>query len=76
MSDARQAIRAAQEANAREHAPQNLQEAEGLMDQATRNLDRGAYEEARREAMAARERAIQARNLSLSKVGPLPTDFR
>lgn len=76
MSDARQAIRAAEEANAREHAPGNLHQAETLLDQATRSLDRGAYDEARHEAVAAREQAIQARALSTPKIASQPTDFR
>jgi hypothetical protein len=70
MSDARQAIRAAIDADARRHAPQNLQQAEEFLDQASRSLERRAYDEARREALAAKEQAVQARDRSLAQATP------
>ncbi len=62
MSDARQAIRAAQEAHAGKHAPGTLSQAEELLSHATRSLEQGAYEDARRAAVAARQKAIAARD--------------
>lgn len=66
MSDARQAIRAAMEAQADKHAPDNLRDAERLMDEAARSLERGAYDDARRAALAARVQAAQARDAALT----------
>ena len=65
MSDARQAIRAASDAEADKHAPQSLRAAESLMDTAARDLEQGQYEQARRAAVAAREKAIKARDEAL-----------
>ena len=70
MSDARQAIRAAIDADARRLAPRDLKQAEGFLDQASRSLESGAYEEARRKALAAKEQAVQARDQSLAQAAP------
>lgn len=60
MSNARQAIKAAHAAGASETAPQALREAETLLDRAQGNLQRRAYKEARRDAIAARRKAAEA----------------
>jgi hypothetical protein len=64
MSNARQAIRAAREAGAAKTAPQKLNEAQALLDRAENNLQRREYREARRDAVAARDRASEALNVS------------
>lgn len=60
MSNARQAIRAAREAGAEKMAPQKLNEAEALLNRAEDSLERRAYREARRNAIAARDKAAEA----------------
>lgn len=60
MSDARQAIRAAQNAGAADKAPEVFQEAKLLLGTAEQSLRRGAYREARRAAENARDRAAVA----------------
>ena len=70
MSDARLAIRSAEEANAAVHAPQRLQEAQILLQQAQTKLGVGAYGEAKRLALDARDLAIQAREQSLTTGHP------
>jgi Domain of unknown function (DUF4398) len=60
MSNARQAIKAARDAGADKTAPQTLNEAEALLDRAQDNLQRRAYRDARRDAIAARGKAVEA----------------
>lgn len=60
MSNARQAIKAARDAGAERAAPQEFSEARALLEQAESNLQRGAYDEARRNAIAARTKAAKA----------------
>lgn len=60
MSNARQAIRAARDAGAERSAPQKLNEAETLLNRAEDSLERRAYREARRNAIAARDKAAEA----------------
>ncbi|HEX7012151.1 MAG TPA: DUF4398 domain-containing protein [Steroidobacter sp.] len=60
MSNARQAIRAAREAGAEKAAPQKLSEAEALLNRAESHLQRRAYRDARRDAIAARGKANEA----------------
>jgi hypothetical protein len=60
MSNARQAIRAARDAGAEKAAPQKLNEAEALLNRAEDSLERRAYREARRSAIAARDKAAEA----------------
>ena len=60
MSNARQAIRAARDAGAEKTAPQVLNEAEVLLNRAEDSLERRAYREARRNAIAARDKAAEA----------------
>ena len=61
MSDARQAIRAAEEAQAAQYAPQQLRAAQISLEKAQDNLEAGAYWSARRLAMDAWYQAIEAR---------------
>ncbi|HAS52250.1 MAG TPA: hypothetical protein DCS21_11115 [Gammaproteobacteria bacterium] len=61
MSDARQAIRAAEAVGAAQYAPENLTEAQALLRKAQTDLETGAYETARRYALDARVQAIKAR---------------
>jgi hypothetical protein len=61
MSDARQAINSAEEAGAARYSPQQLQEARQLLERAQLKLRTGAYGEARRLALDARDEAIRAR---------------
>lgn len=65
MSDARQAIRAAREVHAEQHAPALLHSAERYLQQATEELDVGHYHEAREAALSAKEQAIEARDKAL-----------
>jgi hypothetical protein len=60
MSDARQAISVAREAGAATAAPDELREAETLLESAQRNLAGRAYAQARRDAMQAKEKALLA----------------
>ncbi len=64
MSDARQAISAAEHANARVHAEQQLSQAEGLLDQAEKFIRTRQYSSARRDAIASRAKAVEARRIS------------
>jgi len=61
MSDARQAIRSAEEADALRYAPQQLRAAQSSLAKAQDNLEAGAYWSARRLAMDAWYQAIEAR---------------
>lgn len=60
MSDARQAIQAAEEAGAREHAPAALSDAQRLLSSAEQKLQVQAYSGARHDAREARRRAAEA----------------
>ncbi len=60
MSDARQAVEAARQANAQTYAPEELQAAENLLQRAEEALTEGYYQQAREDAEAARERAVSA----------------
>lgn len=64
MSDARQAIRAAEQAGAGQHAPELLAEAQQMVERARVNLQKGEYRQARDDADQARAKAIEARRLS------------
>ena len=67
MSDARQAIKSAREANAQQYAPQKLQSAEDSMELAIRTLEQGEYEAARMAASVAKALAIKARDEALMR---------
>jgi len=60
MSNARQAIRAARDAGAERTAPQKLNEAQALLNRAEDSLERRDYRQARRSAIAARDKAAEA----------------
>jgi hypothetical protein len=60
MSNARQAIRAAHDAGAETIAPDQLTEARTFMERAEASLQSHKYREARRNAVAARTKAVQA----------------
>jgi len=60
MSDARQAVRAAQAAGAADRAPIELAEAQQLIDEAQLYLSRKDYRRAEKAAIEARAAAIRA----------------
>jgi hypothetical protein len=60
MSNARQAIRAAHDAGAEQVASQQLTEAKAFLEQAEASLQTRAYRAARRNAVAARGKAVEA----------------
>jgi hypothetical protein len=64
MSDARRALAAAREADARELAPASLERATLALDEATRALRSGEYADARRFALQAHEEAVLTRELA------------
>jgi Domain of unknown function (DUF4398) len=66
MSNARQAIKAARDAGADQVAPQQMNEAQSLLEQAEASLQKRDYRGARRSAVAAKGRATEA----LSAVQP------
>lgn len=61
MSDARQAIYSAEAAGATQRSPDILLAAQRLLREAQERLEAGAYAEARRYALDARDEAIKAR---------------
>jgi hypothetical protein len=64
MSDARQAIHAAERAGAEQHAPELLGDARVLVESARQNLHDGEYREARDQAELARDKAVEARRIA------------
>lgn len=64
MSDARQAVRAAHDVGAAEHASENVKQAEALLDRAERELEQGDFGDARDDATAARAAAIKAQDIA------------
>lgn len=66
MSDARQAIKAAREADAERYAPRKLRSAEDSLELATNTLEQGEYEAARMAASVAKALAIKARDAAVS----------
>ena len=67
MSDARQAIRAAEDAGAAVYAPQRLRQARQLLERAQILLEETAYGDAKRVALDARDEAIRAREVANAK---------
>jgi cytochrome c556 len=61
MSDARQALRAAEAVGAAQRSPEPFLAARRLLQEAQTQLEAGAYHDARRHALDARAAAIQAR---------------
>lgn len=70
MSDARQAIRAAERAGADKHAPELLAEARQLVERARGSMQDGAYREARDDAELARTKAMEARRIAEEAASP------
>lgn len=70
LSDARQAIQAAREAQAARYAPENLQRAEQALERATLQMEYGDYHEAREWARSARRDAVVARDQALKAAAP------
>jgi len=67
MSDARQAIAVAREAGAEAHAAAELFAAEEYLQSAEQKLNDQAYADARRDALQAKSKAQDARQLSEEK---------
>ncbi len=67
MSDARQSVEAAKSVGAGKHAPAALDSAQHLLSKAQNDLEAGDFEEAQKEAIAAREAARQAVSISQTK---------
>jgi PBP1b-binding outer membrane lipoprotein LpoB len=72
MSDARQAISAAREAGAADHAAGDLREAEDYLDSAVRNISRKDYDQARDDAVEAKNKALAALATTESAVPDQP----
>jgi Domain of unknown function (DUF4398) len=72
MSNARQAVRAAERAGAATAAPEVLGEARQLLKSAESHLRRGEYRDARDQAELARTKAVEARNLAETAKAPPP----
>ncbi len=72
MSDARQAIVAAQKAGAGEYAPDTLAQAQKLLADAKESANHGDYRAARDQAEQAREKAIEARKAAEAAKTPKP----
>ncbi|HEX6998883.1 MAG TPA: DUF4398 domain-containing protein [Gammaproteobacteria bacterium] len=70
MSDARQAIAAAEQANAEALAPEPLRDARRFLAQAEQLLREEAYGPARANAVRAKNRAVQALESSQAASGP------
>ena len=67
MSNARQSIQAAKDANAENLARNILSEAKERLQSARRELDAGEYENARILALEAKQLALKAKQLAASK---------
>lgn len=72
MSNARQAIRAAYDAGAERVAPAQFTQARAFMQQAEMNLQSRAYRDARRNAIAARGKAVEALEVIQTAARPDP----
>lgn len=70
MSDARQAIVAAEKAGAEQYAPALLAEAQRLLASAKTSSNKGDYRTARDQAGQAREKAIEARQAAEQAKAP------
>lgn len=71
MSDARQAIAVARDAGAEQTARDELREAEEFLDSAKRKLADRMYLQARRDALSAKRRALDAL-AAAEAAGPVP----
>ncbi|MEO6697683.1 MAG: DUF4398 domain-containing protein [Gammaproteobacteria bacterium] len=72
MSDARQAVQAARDSGAEMYATEELNQAVELLNKARNALEEDAYEQARSDAVAAKQVAVKARSKSLEKKTPRP----
>ena len=63
MSDARMAIAVAKEAGAEQHAAEQLKTAEEYLEKAEQRLSEKAYSQARRDALHAKQSAMEALSL-------------
>jgi hypothetical protein len=70
MSDARQAIEAAVEADASRLAPESLGDARRYLEEAEQQIQQQAYGPARMNAVRAKNRAAQARRSSIAAAEP------
>jgi predicted S18 family serine protease len=70
MSNARQAVKAAERAGAATTAPQLMGEARQLLKSAESHLRQGDYRDARDEAELARTRAVEARRVAEAAAQP------
>jgi HEPN domain-containing protein len=61
MSNARQALNAAREANAEQYAEQQYKKAKELLEEARVNIENGDYYTAKNLALEAKSKAIQAK---------------
>lgn len=66
MTEARQALQAAQEAGAVTHVPQSFKGAQDLLARAEAALQDGDYDKARADAVASKRAAVSARNIALA----------
>lgn len=73
MSDARQAIAVAKEAGAAELATTELSDAEAYLASAQKKLSERSYTPARRDALLAKDKALEALALAESAVNDDPT---
>lgn len=69
MSDARLAIKAAEQAGAEKFAADSLDDARALLRSAERNLGRKAYQAARRDAGLVKQKATEAREIAERESG-------
>ena len=69
MSDARQAITAAEQAEAGRYAPDSLRDARRFLEEAERQIQQEAYGPARLNAVRAKNRAAQALTSSQNATG-------
>ncbi len=72
MSDARQAVQSAQDAQAAQWAPDKWKEAQTALDQAQKALEAGDYQTARHFANRARDQAIRARERATARAAQPP----
>jgi hypothetical protein len=72
MSNARQAVRAANNAGADASAPELMSEARKMLKSAETNLRHGEYRAARDEAELARSKAVEARRIAEQAKAPKP----
>jgi hypothetical protein len=70
MSDARQAIHSAEAVGAAQRSPAALREAQRLLREAQTLLEDGAYDQARQQALDARDEAIKAREAAHATASP------